>query len=239
MKVAIVEDSCADRKCIAEYIERYAASAYIPVDIFFYKNGETFMDEADITAFDVVFLDIFMGDVNGIQVASYIRGLSSSLMIIFVTSTHAYAVDSYDVGALHYIIKPIAYPKIVQALKRAQENLRTPSRYIEVTYKHNTKRILLSDIIFVDYYNHSVQIHTDTEVIRTYVRFAEIEDALLKYEEFICCFRNIVVNMNKVDKLDGMFFIMRSGECIPIKRKLVKEVNNRYTDYVFKRVETK
>lgn len=233
MNIAIVDDSSADRSQLSGDIRKYANECAMQVHLTEYDSGEAFLDDTALLGLDVAFLDIYMGELSGMDVARTLRGLNSACLIVFETSTPDFAVKSYEVRAFHYLLKPFGYHEICDVMSLLDKNTRKSSRYIKIKEGREWCRIFLSDILYIDYSNHYVQIHTESAIISSYMKFPEIEVMLSKYGEFLCCYRCIIINMDKVKKAEELFFLMCNGEYIPINRKNVKEIKSRYMDYVF------
>lgn len=237
LNIAIVDDSPNDREQLANEIKRYAKENTMLVRIIAYKNGEEFLENTQLSSLDVVFLDIYLGDQNGMDVAYKIRKVSDTCQIVFITSSAAFAVQSYKVRAFYYIVKPYTYFDIRHVMDILDKNLQKSSRYINIKEGREWRIVLLSDILYADYGNHYVQIHTVDAIISTYMKFSEIEKKLLIYSEFLNCYRCIVINMDKIQKVEGLFFLLCNGEYIPINRKRIKEIKTQYRDYIFGIIE--
>lgn len=237
MNIAIVDDSPADNARLFGEIERYATQSFVDVNIKEYTSGEQFLEQMELNPVDVVFLDIYMGKVNGMEVAQEIRKRNIDCHIIFVTTSVGYAIKSYEVGALHYILKPYESKEIDDVMLKIEKNANKAARYMKIKEGREWRKIMLDSILYVDYSNHYIQIHLIDEVISTYMKFPEIEAKLLVYKEFLSCYRCIVVNMNKIKKADELFFMLNNGEFVPINRKRVKEIKQTYVDYIFGLVE--
>lgn len=237
MNIAIVDDMLADRTRLINDIKKYAGENAMLVCMTEYQNGEEFLSSAQLTTLDAVFLDIYMGELSGMEVAHQIHKLYPSCQIVFVATSSAFAVQSYEVRAFYYILKPYEYGDIVRVMSMLDQNLQKSSRYIKVKEGREWRKILLSDIIYVDYSNHYVQIHTEDVIISTYMNFPEMAEKLSGYNEFLNCYRCIIVNLNKIQKIDEMFFLLCNGEYIPINRKRAKEIKACYVDYIFGTLE--
>ena len=94
-------------------------------------------------------------------------------------------------------------------------------------------RILITDIIYVDYHNHYIQVHTDSRVIRSYMSFGEFSPMLSPYRQFLWCYRNCMVNMDYVDTWEDHDFILKNGERLPIFKSQRKEILQAYANYIF------
>ena len=107
MRIAICDDSFIDRELIAELIRHYASTQTIPFDIVPYEKGmDLLYDIEDGAWFDAVLLDIYLGDTLGLALAHRLREFGYGGSIIFLTVAPEFAVDSYDVGADGYLLKP-------------------------------------------------------------------------------------------------------------------------------------
>ncbi len=237
MKIAIVDDFNDDREKLKEYIERYAKYYRLDINLHSFADGEEFFNYSNTLIFDVIFLDIFMNGMSGIEIAEQIRTNNEKSLIIFVTSTEQYAVFSFKLRAFHYIVKPFVFEDINEVMKLVQKNMQIEAKFIEVKEKRIMRKILLSSIIYVDYYNHYVQIHTNAEIIRTYMPFENFSQMLLRSSMFICCYRNIIINMDKIEKIENKDFLMLNGDKIPINRKKIKEIKQMYSDYIFSKMD--
>lgn len=111
MNIAICDDNLLDRELIVDLLECY----------FFNKSISYSIDQYEIEdghPYDIIILDIFMGKLLGIEVAKNLRKLKFNGEIIFLTASSDFAVDSYDVNAGGYILKPISYNKLKKLLTK-------------------------------------------------------------------------------------------------------------------------
>lgn len=233
LKIAIVDDSSKDRAILLESICRYAKAKAILVHVTEYASGEALLESAQLTSIDAVFLDIYMNGQSGMEVAQRLRNMGLSCRIIFVTTSPEFGVQSYRVGAFYYVLKPYDYDDIACVMDKLEFSAQKSSRYIKVKEGRDWLKILLADILYADYSNHYVQIHTESRIVRTYMKFSEFEKILADCGEFLSCYRCIIVNMDRIKKVDDLFFLLCNGEYIPINRKRVKEIKACYVEYVF------
>ncbi|MBC8535914.1 LytR/AlgR family response regulator transcription factor [Feifania hominis] len=239
MNIAIIDDSSADRQLLEDYIRHYCSAHHMQVHCSPYESGEAFLEQFESALFDVIFLDIYMNGVDGIHVAERIREVDESCLIIFVTTSDHHAVRSYRVRAFDYLVKPYDYPCLEETMDLVSAATHQKYRYIEVKEGRTQTRILLHDILYVDYYNHYVQIHTRQRMVRTYMPFSEFAPLLLGEPQFLCCYRNCIVNLDEVALMDETDFLMTDGIRIPILRRQRAEVRQRYADYTFEKLKSK
>ena len=125
-RFAVCDDSSADRAYVTALIEAWGCSRDILLQIEDYPSAEAFLFayEGNETV-DVLFLDIEMGDMSGVELAKRLRQMGAGLQIVFLTGYMEYIAEGYDVEALHYLIKPVAQEKLGAVLDRAVERLKT------------------------------------------------------------------------------------------------------------------
>lgn len=234
MNLAVVEDDLQYRTQLVEFLKRYCDQAAISVHIVTFNNGRQFMEKALENLFDLAFLDIYLeGDLNGMEIARILREQNIECKIVFSTVSEEFAVESYQVQAFDYLLKPYVYSRLEQTMRRYEKETERQSHYIQLKTGRIYRKVLLSDIIYTDYSNHYIQIHTDREILRSYMSFPEFSKMLEGYPQFLNCYRNCIVNMDYVQTFDEGDFVMKNQERIPVYRKLRTEMKQIYADYVF------
>ena len=157
--------------------------------------------------------------------------------IVFTTSSTDFALKGYEVRALDYMIKPIRYEKLCQTMEYFMSvSRRKQSHYIEVKESRIMLKIPIDSILYTDYSNHYIQIHLPDKTVRTYMRFEEFSGMLLIYSQFICCYRNYIINMDKVFSMEKSEFILTTGEHLPITRTMRSQIHQQYADYQFSKL---
>ena len=123
-KIAICDDSDADTQYVLDMVNRWAVSSDYTLQINTFHSAESFLfhysKESD---FDILLLDIEMGDMDGVEMAKKIRKDNDTIQIIFITGYSDYILEGYEVAALHYLIKPVKEEKLSAVLNRAVDKL--------------------------------------------------------------------------------------------------------------------
>ena len=233
MTIAIVDDSSKDLSLLYEYICRYCSEHKIHVQVKEFTNEGTFLRTLKTEQYSLVFLDIFMQSLNGIQIAKEIKKLNPKCQIIFSTSSREHAVKAFRLHALDYLVKPYTYAQLEDALNRFEKVAAKFAHYIELKEGRYQTRILITDIMYVDYHNHYIQVHTTSSVIRSYMSFGEFSPLLAPYGQFLWCYRNCMVNMDYVESWDDNDFILKNGEHLPISKSKKREIIQAYANYIF------
>ena len=236
MNIAIIEDSGQEPSLLERCLQSYLSSRQVYRVIDTYTSGEAFLENWPSKSYDLVFLDILMEGISGIEVARKIRETDSECLLIFISSSKEYALQGFEVRAFDYLLKPLSEERFQKTMDLCQNELAKHIRYIEVKESRTLVKIPLNEIIYTDYYNHYIQIHTAARLIRSYQQFDVFSPLLLCYPQFLCCYRNCIVNMDHVDSVDKHDFVMENGERVPITRGNRNSIYQQYADYQFLKI---
>lgn len=232
MKFAIVDDLDIDIEILRDFIycfaKEYSISLAPPPMIF--KSGKAFLSEFKAGCFDVIFLDIIMDGIDGMEVAKQIRKIDKRCHIIFVTTSAEFAVDSYEVNASWYIVKPYTYQKFSRALKRCGIRLLEQNQHIVI----GEQVIYLHCISYTEYQERGISVHYQNgKIITLSIRQSDFSALLLQYNYFCDCVRGILVNFEAVEKLLPDSFLLKDGTNIPISRLKYKEVREKFLNFYY------
>ena len=236
MNIAIIEDTGQELSLLERCLQSYLSSRQVYRVIDTYTSGEAFLENWPSKSYDLVFLDILMEGISGIEVARKIRETDSECLLIFISSSKEYALHGFEVRAFDYLLKPLSEERFQKTMDLCQNELAKHIRYIEVKESRTLVKIPLNEIIYTDYYNHYIQIHTAARLIRSYQQFDVFSPLLLCYPQFLCCYRNCIVNMDHVDSVDKHDFVMENGERVPITRGNRNSIYQQYADYQFLKI---
>ena len=236
MNIAIIEDSGQELSLLERCLQSYLSSRQVYRVIDTYTSGEAFLENWPSKSYDLVFLDILMEGISGIEVARKIRETDSECLLIFISSSKEYALQGFEVRAFDYLLKPLSEERFQKTTDLCQNELAKHIRYIEVKESRTLVKIPLNEIIYTDYYNHYIQIHTAARLIRSYQQFDVFSPLLLCYPQFLCCYRTCIVNMDHVDSVDKHDFVMENGERVPITRGNRNSIYQQYADYQFLKI---
>ena len=233
MNAAIVDDSVEDIELLCSYLSQYSQEHKIHIYIERFTDADAFLDAVCATAYQLVFLDIYMEGMTGIQVAEQIQAKDPRCQIIFTTVSAEHAPTAFRMHVLDYLVKPYGYAYLEDALDHYGISVSRLSYYIELKEGRERTRIPISDIVYTDYSNHYIQVHTVSCVIRSYMSFGDFYPMLAPYPNFLWCYRNCMVNMDFIESYIDRDFILKNGESIPITASRKREVLQTYADYIF------
>ncbi|MEG0765202.1 MAG: LytTR family DNA-binding domain-containing protein [Pseudoflavonifractor sp.] len=237
MNIAIVEDEVSDREHLLDCLAIYADDNKAPLTISTFETADAFLADGTITRYDLIFLDIYMGETTGMELAQRLRAEHVRSQLVFTTTSSAHAVTSYEVGATYYLLKPYDFDQFLRMMQAVMARTEKDEPSVGVKVGRSVEQIPLSSILFVDYSDHFVQVHTPTRIIRSGVAFKDAEERVANYPQFLTCYRNVMINMDKVEKLEGDHFLLQHGHSIPITRGCVREMREAYSAYIFSRMK--
>jgi len=229
VRIAIVDDCKEDLDLLKKYISDYIGNDFDDIDVF--ENGEKLLSNFEPNKYNIVFLDIYMTGITGIDTARKIFHADKECKIVFLTMSNSFAAESYEVEAAGYIIKPINKVKIENLLNKYLYDFKENNKYIDLVSAKDVYHIALKDIIYADTLIRTVRIHLCDRVIKLNEGFHEKTAPLLDDNRFIECYRCVIVNMDHVVKIQGDDFIMDNNETIPIRKRNKKEVHKAYMRY--------
>ncbi len=233
MTAAIVDDLIKDIKILEENLKRYCQEHKIHMQVLRFTNESAFLQSLESTEYSLVFLDIYMEHETGIRLARHLRKHSPKCQIIFTTASREHALEAFRVRALDYLVKPYTYEELVEAMKRFEETAGKFAHFIEVKEGRYQTRIMIDDILYTDYSNHYIQIHTTSCVVRSYMSFGDFAPMLEPYPQFLWCYRNCLVNMDHIESLEERDFLMKNKERVPISKARKNEVTQAYANFLF------
>lgn len=233
MNIAIIDDDKNDYHILLSYIDTYCQTNDLFCNTCYFKESTSFLKNFTPSSYDIIFLDIYMEKISGIETAKQIRKSDRQCKIIFTTNSTDHALLGYQVHAFDYLLKPYSYDKFCTTFADCCSLIRKAPNYIEVKESRTMVKINTDCILYTDYSNHYIQIHTEFRTIKSYMSFPEFSKLLLIYNNFLNCYRNCIINMDKVNTITDLGFVMENGECIPITRSKRSKCRQIYADYMF------
>ena len=161
IKIAIVEDEAAVRDQLNDYVRRYTRQYGTEFEVTCFTDGDEILENYR-PAFDMIFLDVEMKRLNGMETAQRIRELDNDVLLVFITNMAQYAIKGYEVGALNYVLKPVPYFAFSQQLQKAEEKLRRRARhYLAVPVEGGLRRLDTAQIYYMESEGHRVHFYTE------------------------------------------------------------------------------
>lgn len=232
MQIAIIDDNELDRNSIFDLTSRYLEQHQIQSDVRRFSSGEHFLSDYKPGQYKILLLDLYMDGTDGMTVAQAVRRAGDTCQLVFVTSSDAYAVRSYDVEASDYLLKPVSGPALDRALTRCMSRIQIVPKYIEVISNRLPIQIPLHSILWINTYQNAILFHTDASEVKTYMTFETITQLLNGEKCFLMCYKGCMVNMDRVAAIEGDDFRMENGDLVQIRKRGGNQIKHAYVQYL-------
>ena len=227
LKSIIIDDEPLARKGLREYI---ADTDFLEL-VAEFDNAAHASELVGSGSIQLLFIDIEMPRITGLE---FIRSLKQPPPVIFTTAYPQYALESYEVNALDYLVKPISFDRFLKAAFKAREfyEVRESNRvtgteqgYFFIKADQKLVKVNYDEILFVEAMQNYIIIHTAAKKLITYLTFRAIED-YLPPDRFLKVHKSYIIAMDKIDSIEGTD-IRIGTHYIPISRNLKDEVMER------------
>lgn len=229
VKIGLVEDdpSCTDR--ILSFAKKYQSETQEEVIVKAYRNGFDFLEEY-VSDFDIVFMDIEMPHINGLETAKKLRAIDSVVPLVFVTVMAQLAIKGYEVQATDFIVKPIAYFNFKSKVDKAVECIKKDRAVVlQLTDNEGGKKFISSsELYYVESIAHRCIFHTCNGNYYRFVSISEIEKKLQDFR-FARSDNSYVVNTVYVVGVNKDSVEMKNGDIVPISRSRKKRFMEKLT----------
>ena len=222
MEIAVVDDEKTIREHISALIEEQQPGNCIEV----YATGEELL--ASEKRFDIVFLDIQMEGMNGIEAARSLQEKQGDTVLVFITGIKDYVFDAFDLYAFQYLLKPIDEDKFAEVLERAVREAKKKKEKKCLFIKARNLTLDQSDILYIESRAKKLAIHTAgaDKAIEIYAAMDELEGQL--GEEFYRCHRAYIVNMAHITEYDNESITLTNGDRVYLTKKKYGEFVKAY-----------
>ena len=197
LKIAVVEDQTEVRESLCQFIRQYAGEQGLQAEVEPFADGAV-IAEGYQPGYDIIFLDVEMKHLDGMETARRIRERDGGVLIVFITNMAQYAIRGYAVGALDYVLKPVPYFAFSQQLQKALGQLKKREQhYLAVAVDGGMRRLDAAEIYYLESEGHKVHFYTEKEDF-------VVPGTLKNYEEklvgraFARCNSGYLVNLAQV-----------------------------------------
>ncbi|MCQ4936392.1 LytR/AlgR family response regulator transcription factor [Anaerotignum propionicum] len=235
LKIAVCDDHIDELANMVQLIDLYRTSKHLNCEHAVFPNGFELISTLEKgKRFDIYCLDILMPGFTGIDVAKEIRTFDKTAPILFLTSSPEFALESYSVKAINYILKPISKEKLFFTFDELLEQFKEEKDEDAVIVKSNDgiQKILISNLTFVEVIGRNVLYHLRSgKVIECMKPFSPVCDNLLKYGCFMKPHRSYLVNMKYVDTIENHQITLQTLSTVPVAQGKAKEMKQQYLNY--------
>jgi DNA-binding LytR/AlgR family response regulator len=236
LTIGICDDCPEQIELLRRYLQRVADGSGLT--IISSADPEEFLIKLKKNRPDLVFLDVEMSSLDGIQLGEKIRAQYQSAIIIYITAYEAYAVEAFRVRAFHYLLKPLSEEKFTKVFQEALElfkksvNAKTAPQFFTVRKKVETVRIAYDDINYFEKIGHKIKVHAETGGIEFYGKFGMLLTEI-DLEFFIRCHQGYIVNSAKIRGYRDKTLILAGNIRIPVGRAYIANIKEMLENRLF------
>lgn len=238
LKIVICDDRKEDRDKMHQYVQQFCKEKMLQAEIKIFDHPDELICECEKYRPHIYILDIVMPMVNGIQAARELRWNQPDAQIIFATSEESFALESFDVNPVNYILKPVKKKKLFDTLDLAIKRINLEEENaVTIKVKGGYRTLHLGDIMYLDYRNHVVSYHLlsgetiSTSTLR--IGFAEYLMQNHEEDDIVLCHESVAVNIQSIDKLTKTELMVRNQEILPVAKSRYAQVAEKYMEYRF------
>ena len=233
MRLAVCDDSIAERTLIVSVIDDFFSK--LDTTCLPFSSGEELVEYISKTndSIDAIFLDIEMGQMDGMTAAHEVRKALPNVPIIFITSHKELAPDGYEVQAFRFVCKPIDRNKLISALSSLKTHLLSK---VSIVVRHNGEDVIipLDSILWIESDNNDVRIICENKTITTRMRLRDAWNELsdISTGRFAYSHRCTIVNLSHVKSLSSSQVKLDNGASLMLSRGCEKDLKNQLFEYV-------
>lgn len=234
LRVAVCDDKEEALKNTVSMIEEWSRQRGTVVEICEFDNGDDLINQNRMHHMDIILLDIIMPLFNGMDTAKEIRKSDAAVNIIFLTSSPEFALESYDVKAKGYLLKPVMYGKLEELLDDCCRGFDTEPENLILKTEFGYQKLYYSDIEYIEAQNKIITFYLKNEKnIKTTETLHSFESKLNNSAGFFKCHRSYIVYIPSVDHFNASEIITKTGYHIPIARGYGKAFKEAYFAFMF------
>lgn len=231
MHIAICEDETVQQKELYNLLQAYQSFFPTPLAIEVFSNAEDLIEVCHYSGnrFDLIFLDIALPKLNGIEAAKIIRQMDAEVELVFLTSMLDYSLEGYHVKALRYLLKPIKAHQLDELLKTIKNS--KPKASLTISNKFGQKKIALDQIYFIESRQRKLFFHTTTESSEMYGKLNDLEEKL-KFKHFARCHQSYLIHLPYVTEIIKDQVKLENQLLLPISKAHRKTFKEAFFDYL-------
>ena len=234
LQIAICDDLEEERVILSRMLRNYARRQGLSLQVHFFVSGEELLQSVRrANACQVLFLDIYMPGISGVETARRLRAAGYGASIVFATTSTDHGVDSFEVRASDYLVKPFRQEEVDRALDWCLEHMPEPLRSLSVYAEGEIQEFPLASVLYIEVLGHQSHIHTLRQTVVVRKSLDDLERAV-DSPDFFRCHRSFLVNLGHVERIESSDFLMSDGARIPISSANLPRARNIFTDWIYR-----
>ena len=235
-RIAICDDESFFRKRMRDILTDYMEEKGVLYEIDEFESGKEFISLGiEIVKYKIVFLDINMDEMDGMETAKKIREVSNDIFIVFVTAFITYTLEGYKVDAVRYILKNNV--NLTEVVFECMDAISTKMNYvvkkINFNFNEGTKNVSLERLLYIESRLHKLEFHIMEDRINKYSLYGVLNDMekQLQGYDFVRIHQSYLVNMKHIEKVSRYEVLLSNGVKLEIPKVRYKQVEGIYVAY--------
>lgn len=235
MRIAVCDDNRQVLLSVLSQLASYQEQRHTEFFCQSFENAIDLLASMEHESYDLLFLDVLMPGLDGIQAAHEIRRKNEDIKIVFLTSSPEYAVESYSVHATNYLLKPATEKRLFPILDQVADLMRKPEEALVIRTQARVSRLPYNKIEYVEVMAKTLYFHlTDGNTQKVRASLSDYEPTLLARPGFCKIHRSYLANLSWVTEVHQGELLTASGRHVPIARSAYQQVRTAYTEFLFK-----
>jgi len=220
IRIAVVDDINAICSTMEKYLSISAARVGVETDISVYYGAQRLCEDMyNGVEFDLLFMDIELGDMNGIEAVRFIREelRNESMRIVFISGKTEYANELFEHDVMNFLKKPITFEKIDTVLNKYLRVYHNDSRFFSFEYKNTFHRLNYNDIVFFESDKRVIKVHTIDNTYSFYEKMDQLSEQIHD-TRFFRIHQSYIINMMYVKTFRSDSVVMKNGAVLSVSR---------------------
>lgn len=236
MRIAVVDDENIFRMQFKMIMDKLAQEKELALEIEEFATGTDFIAALEDRRFDVVFMDIYMPDMDGVTTARQLRQKTERIFLIFMTASDEHYPDAFSLHAFDYVTKPFTQSRLEKVLDEILDHTPQDEAFVKVSTVAADQKIYLKDIAAVRTDGHYLDIDTGHQnLIRVRLTASQFLEMTGNDRRFLNINRGLIVNMEHVSGLTDQGAMMDNGTTLPVAVRKQADVLQQFNDFKFSR----
>lgn len=234
MRVAVIDDESIFRMQLKMMVEKLSIAKGVQIIVDEFPGGREFLDSLSEKRYDIVFMDIYMPEMDGIETAKTLRKRTERTFLVFLTASDGHYPDAFSLHAFDYVTKPFTMERIDQVLTEILEHTPLDTAFIKISNAGKDERVKLKNIVSVTTDGHYLEIKKDDGVIkRARLTSGEFLEMTGSDKRFVIINRGIIVNMDYLNLIEGTEAYMSDGSTYPVSTRKLPELLQVVEEYKY------
>ena len=236
MKIAICDNEIAFQHTLQKHIKQYMTQKHIAYEMNLFSAGEELISLGNnLLHYDIIFLDVNMRAIDGIETAEIIRKYNKDVFLVFVTAHISYSLEGYRVNATRYLLKDNYNFKeaISECLNTIIQKISTTKVKLSFDFTEGARLISVENIIFIESHLHKSKFHVSENNPTTYsmyIKLNQLEDKLA-HHNFLRIHQSYLVNMKYIAEIKNYTVILYTGMELPIPKPKYRSIKSKFIAY--------